>query len=219
MIRRRGCLALLLVAAVLGGGGAAAIPGALRGLLEAPGTQTARVLRVVDGDTLVVRRSGPVERLRLLGVDAPEASSTRHGRAECGGHTASAATRSWVAWARRRVELRRDRLAPGRDRYGRLLAHVRSPDGGDLAGWLVGRGLARTASYENRPLAAHPRLLALEAKARARRAGLWSSCPGWAREHPIPFAAVARSGTAREAAEGPVELALVALPASPGPGR
>lgn len=210
MIGRGGCLGSLLLAAAVAAGGGAGIPAALRGLLETPATQSAKVVRVVDGDTLLVSRGVRRERVRLLGVDAPE--GTRHGRAECGARAASEAARRWVARARGRVQLSRDRLAHERDPHGRLLAHVSSARGGDLAGWLLRRGLARTVSYERRPLAAHPRLLALEASARGRRAGLWSKCPGWAREHAIPFAARPPFGLARGTAQRPpVDPPMVVL--------
>jgi micrococcal nuclease len=216
MIRRGGCLTALLLAGALVAGAGGGIPAALKGVLEAPATHTARVVRVIDGDTLLVRRSGRSERVRLLGADAPEANSTRRRRSECGGRLATSATRSWVTRAQRQVALARDRLAPERDRHGRLLATVSSPRGDDLARWLVSRGLARTASYGSRPLVVHPRLLALEAKARGRRAGLWSKCPGWAREHSIPFASL-RAAEADQ--RPPVAPSMAALPAVLGARR
>jgi micrococcal nuclease len=219
MIRRGGCLGVLLVAGALASGGAAGIPAALKGALEAPATQSARVLRVIDGDTLLVYRSGETERVRLVGIDAPETSSTRYGYPECGGRAASAATRNWVRQAGQRVHLSGDRLAPARDRYGRLLASVTDARGRDLAGWLVSRGLARTVFYEHRPLAAHPRLLSLEANARGRHTGLWSSCPRWARWHAIPFAARPPGHAARDVGEDLVDPQMVALFAFRGAAR
>ena len=213
MIRRGGCLTLLLAAGALGAGAGAEIPGAIRDLLARPDARAARVVRVIDGDTLLVSSDDGPERVRLLAVDAPEASRTRSGHAECGGRLAGAATRSWVLRARSEVRLGGDRLAPERDRHGRLLAHVRDSRGRDLARFLVRRGLARTVSYERRPLAAHPRLLALEATARGARRGLWSKCPGWARQHAIPFASLARRLDPRSAVDEsqPVEPPMVAL--------
>ena len=181
VIGRGGCLTGVLVAGAVGAGAAAQIPDALRGLVEQPEVKSARVVRVIDGDTMLVTTRTGSQRVRLLGIDTPEAT-------QCGGRLATRATRSWVTRNSAKVKLTPDRLAPGRDRYGRLLAHVRNSGGRDLARWLMRRGLARTVSYQNRPLAAHPRLLALEGKARAGREGLWSKCPGWARKHAIPFA-------------------------------
>jgi len=223
--RRSCCLTTLLLLAVAATGGATGLSwlaGTVSGLAGGGAPDAARVLRVIDGDTLLVARSGRPERVRLLGVDTPEASSTRYGHPECGANLATSATRRWVARAGRRVDLGRDRFSRrARDRYGRLLTHVSSPAGGDLARWLVSRGLARTVSYERRPLAAHPSLLALEAKARGRREGLWSKCPRWARQHAIPFATVPAGDRARGrwVQRPPVGLPMVALLAIRGAVR
>ena len=135
--RRSCCLTTLLLLAVTAIGGATGLSwlaGTVSGLAGGGAPDAARVLRVIDGDTLLVRRSGRPERVRLLGVDTPEASSTRYGHPECGANLATTATRGWVARAHRRVQLSGDRLSGrARDRYGRLLTHVRSPAGGDLA--------------------------------------------------------------------------------------
>ena len=42
-----------------------------------------RVVRVIDGDTIWVQGSGPVEKVRLLGIDAPEMNYGK-ARPECG---------------------------------------------------------------------------------------------------------------------------------------
>ena len=219
VIRRGGCLTAVLLAAAIGGGASQA-PDAILDLLEGPDARTVRVLRVIDGDTLAVTSTAGAQHVRLLGVDTPAASRARYRHPGCGGRLATAATRSWVARKGALVRLASDRLAPDRDRHGRLLAHVRTPGGGDLAVWLVSRGLARTVSYEKRPLAAHPRLLALEAKARGRREGLWSKCPRWAREHAIPFTSVPDGHRALHAAEHPpVAIPMVAPLATGGAVR
>src|SRR5215472_9984024 len=87
----------------------------------AAATLHGRVVRAVDGDTLVVRLdSGVVERVRLIGVDTPE--DVKPGTpVECYSLRAAAFTRR--ALAGRRVVMRIGREA--RDRYGRLLAYVR----------------------------------------------------------------------------------------------
>src|SRR4051812_414606 len=56
-------IAALLVAALALGGGK---------LMGAQRSDTARVVRVVDGDTVVVRTGGHDERVRYIGVDTPE---------------------------------------------------------------------------------------------------------------------------------------------------
>lgn len=110
-----------------------------------------RVVRVVDGDTIVT--ADHPESVRLLLADAPETRSNRHGRASCWGQPAKArlaqlltvpadGTRSGLSGAT--VTLVPDRDL--RDRYGRMLAYVLAvgPDGElqDVGLRLVAEGLA-----------------------------------------------------------------------------
>src|SRR5687767_910169 len=89
---------------------------------SAPASQTGRfklrgtVTRVVDGDTLQVRlASGKRERVRLIGIDAPDAGA-------CGEPAATAFLRRLVGG--RRVVLVGDRTQATRDPSRRLLAYV-----------------------------------------------------------------------------------------------
>src|SRR4051794_17921982 len=87
----------------------------------APALLHARVVRAVDGDTLVVRTDGgDVERVRLIGVDTPEDVKP--------GVPVQCYSRRAAAFTARRLTGRRVVLHVGRerrDRYGRLLAYVR----------------------------------------------------------------------------------------------
>src|SRR3954464_10027563 len=104
--------------------------------------RTARVERVVDGDTIVVRLDGggARERVRYIGVDTPE--SVKPGTpVQCYAKAAAHANARLVAG--RRVRLVRD--AEERDRFGRLLAYVyRVPDGRFVNAALVRGGFAQT---------------------------------------------------------------------------
>jgi micrococcal nuclease len=95
------------------------------------------VLRVVDGDTLEVRSpvDGLTERVRLVGIDAPE-------RTEC---WADEATAALTLQAGRMVTLERD--VSDRDRYGRLLRSIRDAAGQDVAGALLDGGHVIARSY------------------------------------------------------------------------
>ena len=93
------------------------------------------VTRVVDGDTIEVSVGGVEERLRMIGINAPEDG-------EC---IADEATR----WMRERIEgeavtLVRDQT--DRDQYGRLLRYVEI-DGADVGVELVRSGLALARRY------------------------------------------------------------------------
>jgi micrococcal nuclease len=129
----------------------------------------ARVERVVDGDTIVVRVDGRSERVRYIGVDTPE--SVKPGvRVQC--FAKSAAKENAKLVLGRDVRLEYD--AEARDRYGRLLAYVWR---GDL---LVNAELVRLGygkPLEIAPNLAHaPQLRELAAAAKRGRRGLWSRC-------------------------------------------
>ena len=100
------------------------------------------VVSVIDGDTLIARRDGVVESVRLLVIDAPE-------REQCGYDDARDALVSLV-------EGRTVVLVPGspddRDQYGRLLRYVEVAVDGetvDAGERLLELGLA-AAIYDSR---------------------------------------------------------------------
>jgi micrococcal nuclease len=168
MLRRLLIGALLVAAAALGGRAVLAGGGADAGGLA---EREARVERVVDGDTVVVRVAGRRERVRYIGVDTPE--SVKPGTpVQCFAKAAAAANRRLVAG--RRVRLVAD--AEARDRYGRALAYVyREPDGLFVNAELVRRGYARVLTIP--PNVAHAaQLRRLAARARRNEQGLWSRC-------------------------------------------
>jgi micrococcal nuclease len=130
---------------------------------------TARVLRVVDGDTIEVSLDGDVEDVRYIGVDTPE-SVTPDEPVECFGPEASAFNERLVDG--RTVTLRFD--SERRDRYGRLLAYVHT--GSRLVNAdLVRRGYARTLTIP--PNDSRAALFArLEHEAGRAGRGLWGAC-------------------------------------------
>lgn len=115
--------------------------------------------RVIDGDTLDIAG----ERIRLFGIDAPEAGQVCQdgaGRAwDCGGH--ATARLQALALGQVRCELR------DQDRYGRLVARC-TAGGTDLAGALVAEGAAFAYERYSRDY------LGAEARARAAGRGIWS---------------------------------------------
>jgi micrococcal nuclease len=144
-------------------------------LLDRPGTgsgaddERARVERVVDGDTLVVTLDGRTERLRYIGIDAPELDPP-----ECHARNALRLHERLVDGA----ELRLERDRSDRDRFGRLLRHAWVEVSGStrhVGEELVAAGAARARSYPP-DTAMDRRLRAAEDRARREGAGLWSAC-------------------------------------------
>jgi micrococcal nuclease len=134
-------------------------------------TQTARVLRVVDGDTILVAVGGRQERVRYIGVDTPETVKPDT-PVQCFGKRASAENHRLVDG--REVRLVAD--AEARDRYGRLLAYVyRAGDGLFVNEALVRGGYATTLTIAPNVRFAE-RFAAVAGQARDAGRGLWSAC-------------------------------------------
>lgn len=127
------------------------------------------VTRVVDGDTLDVRlASGKRERVRLIGIDAPELNPS-----ECLGREAASRARRLAQG--RRVRLIGDPTQQTRDRYRRLLAYVELPGGDDLGRRLITEGLAVIYVYR-RPFRRLAVYRTAEGRAEAEGRGIWGGC-------------------------------------------
>lgn len=149
---------------------------ATRAAPQAPGpgpTATRRaatlypVVGITDGDTIKVRMGGTTERVRLIGLDAPELKG-----AQCWSQQASSRMQSLVQ--SRSVQLVRDPTQDDRDRYGRLLRHVVTADGRLVAQALIEGGFAKEYTYD-RPYAHRDAHLAAQERARGKRLGVWSA--------------------------------------------
>jgi micrococcal nuclease len=138
-----------------------------------PSDGEARVVEVIDGDTIDVSVAGRTERVRLLGIDTPETVDPDR-PVECHGPEASALTHQLLPPATA-ITLQRDEEA--RDRYGRLLAYVfRADDGLFVNEAIVAAGEAELLSIAPNDAYAD-RLAAAAEAARSAGAGLWGGCP------------------------------------------
>jgi micrococcal nuclease len=142
----------------------------LLGLLPACGQRpagppaSARVARVIDGDTAVLAGGAHV---RFLGIDAPEME--RNGRpADFLAHRSKDYVAGLILGKTVRLEYDRERY----DRYGRVLAYLFLPDGTLVNAAVVRQGLARV--YLHPPNVRHQEeLLAAQQAAMAAGRGLW----------------------------------------------
>ncbi len=146
-------------------------PGVMPGEMLQEGA--CHVVRVIDGDSLVVRQTstppGQSQRrtveatIRLLGIDCPEVD-------EPWGEEATALARQLTG--QRSVTLRFDRRRL--DRYERFLAYVFAGDE-MLNVRLVEAGFARVDVYPGDSVSIGRRLDQAEQAARASQRGLWGS--------------------------------------------
>jgi micrococcal nuclease len=145
-------------------------------------TETAKVVRIVDGDTIVVALGGRNLKLRYIGMDTPE-DVDPNSPVEPMSREAAAANAALVAG--KTVVLEKD--VSETDQYGRLLRYVWLHDG---ATWtlvnleLVRLGLASAATYP--PDVKYVDLFtSAESSARSSFVGLWGAPPT---EEPTPVA-------------------------------
>ena len=125
------------------------------------GSPTAEVVQVVDGDTIEVRLpDGRLERVRLIGIDAPELG-------EPGSSEATARLTELVEGE----EIRLEADVSDRDRFDRLLRYVMVGEV-FVNETLVREGLAAAVRYPPDTERAET-LEAAEAVARGRQSGLW----------------------------------------------
>ncbi|MDR1948448.1 MAG: thermonuclease family protein [Spirochaetaceae bacterium] len=132
----------------------------------------AEVIDHVDGDTVRVRIAKPpaelgaVETIRLIGVDTPETVHPSR-PVERFGKEASDFTKTRLLG--KTVSLAFDWDL--RDRYGRLLAYIYTPDGGCFNAALVREGYGH--AYTRFPFHFMEEFRALERQAREAKRGLW----------------------------------------------
>jgi micrococcal nuclease len=136
-----------------------------RALLAA---REAVVERVVDGDTLLLAGR---ERVRLIGVDAPEIAHRDHPHDEPSGRAARDFTRELAEGER--VTLSFDPNDGPRDRYGRTLAYVTLPDGRLLNLEIIRAGWAE--AYRAFGYVRKREFMAAEREARAAKRGMWAT--------------------------------------------
>ncbi len=138
----------------------------------------AEVVRVVDGDTLIVAFNGSQPALRLIGMDTPE---TVHPTkpVQCFGAEATARTREILNSVGGPIWLEKD--VSETDRYGRLLRYVwlgPTTASAMLNEQLVAEGYAQVSTFPP-DVKYQDRFLVAERAARAAGRGLWGKCGGF----------------------------------------
>jgi micrococcal nuclease len=143
--------------------------------------QEAVVLRVVDGDTIVVELDGERHSVRYIGIDTPETHHPTDG-ADYWGFEATEANKSFIAEGET-VVLQRD--ISETDIYGRLLRYVWVDDV-LVNAEIVSMGLARVLFYEPDVLY-RSEIKRAEAEAQAARRGLYGPVPTPPADKPLLY--------------------------------
>ena len=115
------------------------------------------VIRIADGDTITVLHENVPERIRLWGIDSPEKKQDFGTRAKQ--FTGDLAFQKTVT-----VRVK------DHDRYGRTVAEIMLPDGGNLNKEILNAGMA----WVFRRYCHDQTYYHLESEAKEQRIGLWS---------------------------------------------
>ncbi|MBI4064800.1 thermonuclease family protein [Candidatus Gottesmanbacteria bacterium] len=126
----------------------------------------ARVIRVIDGDTIEIEGG---RRVRYIGIDTPETVDPRK-PVECFGREAAGENRRLVEGK----EVRLEKDISDTDRYGRLLRYV-SINNQMINDVLVRQGFAHASSYPP-DIKYQEQLRDAQREARENGRGLWAGC-------------------------------------------
>jgi endonuclease YncB( thermonuclease family) len=135
--------------------------------------QNAKVIKVIDGDTIDVRlANGYKRRVRLIGIDTPEV----YGGVECGGRRASRSAKRLLPRGTR-VTLVSDPTQDRKDRYNRILRCViRNKGAKDINRAQIWRGMATVYVYDNTPFKRTANYRKAQRSAKANNRGIWGTC-------------------------------------------
>lgn len=149
---------------------------------SAAAAATGTVIRVIDGDSLLVREGGEEVNVRLIGIDAPEAEDNPKAEADASNQHETLAT--VIKNGKEAAQYLKRLLHPGvtvtlvtdvqsKDIYGRLLAYVYLPDGKLLNEAIVRAGYAVPLVIEPDTRFRKKFQSAYESALKAKR-GLWA---------------------------------------------
>lgn len=141
-----------------------------------PDKQKAKVIRVIDGDTIEVSINETRERVRFIGVNTPETVDPRK-RVECFGEKAAKATKDGLT--NQIVWLESDPTQGDRDKYSRLLRYVWTDEGTvDFGQALIANGFAYEYTYKT-PYKYQSSYKQAQTEAEQKKTGLWAddACP------------------------------------------
>lgn len=130
----------------------------------------ATVVRVVDGDTIIIKVNGREERVRMLCVDTPESVSPNVAPQPFGKEASEFTKTALPAGTSIQIETG---LGDGRDKYGRLLVYI-YVDGKMFNETLLEKGLARVAYVYSPNTKYVDRFNEIQKKAQANEIGIWS---------------------------------------------
>jgi micrococcal nuclease len=132
----------------------------------------AKVVKVVDGDTMDFSFDGKTERVRVIGINTPETVDPRKS-VECFGQEASNQAKK-ILTIGLSVELEKDSSQGERDKYNRLLRYVFVDNGTiDFGMSMIGSGYAYEYTYDT-PYKYQSVYKQAQKEAEGGKKGLWA---------------------------------------------
>lgn len=133
------------------------------------------VVKVIDGDTIVVKIEDKEETIRLIGIDSPETVDPQKS-VECFSKEASAKAKELIEG--KKITLEIDPTQGNKDKYNRLLRYVFLDDGTFINKKLIEDGYAFEYTYE-KPYKYQSEFKEAQKKAEINKNGLWAenACP------------------------------------------
>lgn len=132
--------------------------------------ENAKVVRVIDGDTIEVSLNNKKEMVRLIGIDAPETVDPRK-TVECFGKEASNKAKEMLDG--KTITLESDPTQGNRDKYQRLLRYV-FINHLNFNKLMISEGYAHEYTYQSNPYKYQLEFIIAEKSARESKVGLWS---------------------------------------------
>lgn len=133
------------------------------------------VVKVIDGDTVIVLIDGKNETLRLIGIDTPEMVDPRK-PVQCFAKEASEKAKNTLTG--QKVRLESDQTQGDKDKYNRLLRYIFLADGTSFNKMMIEQGFAHEYTY-NLPYKYRDEYISAQKNAKANDLGLWApdACP------------------------------------------
>jgi micrococcal nuclease len=136
------------------------------------GRKTYKVVGVADGDTIDIEINDKKERVRLMGIDAPETIKP-FGAPDCYGRESYEKTKEMLLG--KYIVLQSDESTNNNDASKIPLMYAILEDGTDFNKFMIGEGFAYEFSSD-KPYKFQKEYKAIEAEAKNMKKGLWGAC-------------------------------------------
>jgi len=101
--------------------------------------ESTELIKIIDGDTVIVKINGEEKSIRLIGIDTPEKN-------ECFEKEATEKLKEIIA--NKKIKLEADNSQDDKDKYDRLLRYIYLEDGTLINKKLIEEGVAKEYTYK-----------------------------------------------------------------------